>query len=251
MVNKGCVYYTDNEVDEKLGEKCREQLLKSNLPIISVSLKPINFGRNFTLPLKRGYSAYFKQILKGLEESTADIIFLCEHDWFYHPSHFEFTPKEKNVFYYNDNWWRVRADDGFAINYDTHLLPSICAYRETLIEHYEMVVKKVNRAYIYLNMAGREKEFYKYVSLIGFEPGTHNRKERPTEYKADEWKSTYSNLDIRHTTNLTKSKWRQSDFRNPQSCRNWQEKKAWEIDGWDFWSNKMMEKFNITNCQSI
>ena len=241
MESKSIVYYTDNLVDEILAEKCRKQLLKSKLPIISVSLKPIVFGTNIHLPLKRGYTAYFKQILTGLEASRSEIIFLCEHDWLYHPSHFEFTPKEKNVFYYNDNWWRVRADDGLAINYDTHLLPSICAYRETLIEHYKKVVDNIEK----------NGDKYSYISSMGFEPGTHNRKERPTLYKAEGWKSTYPNLDIRHTTNLTKSKWRQSDFRNPQSCRNWQEKKAWEIDGWSCWTHDFVSKFSITNCQSI
>lgn len=237
---KSIVYYTDNEVDGQIGEKCRQQLLKSGLPIVSVSLKPINFGINIHMSLKRGYNAYFRQILTGLDASTSDVIFLCEHDWLYHPSHFEFTPPKKDMFYYNDNWWRVRADDGLAINYDTHLLPSICAYRETLIKHYSKVVENITR----------NGDKYSYISSMGFEPGTHHRKERPTNYKAEGWKSKLPNLDIRHTTNLTRSKWKQSDFRNPQSCRNWQEKKAWNIEGWNFWSKDVISKFEITNCQS-
>ncbi len=235
-LSKGIVYYTDNLVNEELADKCRKQLLLSNLPIVSVSLLPIDFGTNIHMPLKRGYNAYFRQILAGLEASTADVIFLGEHDWFYHPSHFEFTPPKKDVFYYNDNWWRVRSTDGHAINYRTHLGSTLCAYRDILLENYRTIVKNIEK----------NGDDHSYVVSMGFEPGTHNRKERPTEYKAESWKSQFPNLDIRHTTNLTASRWKQSDFRSQRNCRDWQEKKAWEIEGWNF-----DKPYNIINCQSI
>lgn len=233
MESKGIVYYTDNEVDEKIGEKCRKQLLKSGLPIISVSLKPIDFGeQNIHVTLKRGYRAYFSQILVGLDAISTDIVFLAEHDWLYHPSHFEFTPPKKDVFYYNDNWWRVRSDDGLAINYDTHLLPSICAYREILLEHYSKVVQEIDK----------NGDKYSFIARMGFEPGTHHRVERPTLYKAEGYRSKFPNIDIRHTTNLTKSKWKQSEFRNQRSCRNWKETDT--IEGWGLVKNNFNNLLN-------
>ena len=60
---KGIVYYTRNRVNFKLGHKCRKQLLKANLPIISVSSRPINFGKNFVLNLGGGWIEYFEKIL--------------------------------------------------------------------------------------------------------------------------------------------------------------------------------------------
>lgn len=223
-LKKGIVYYTDNQVNLKLGERVRRIIKKASLDIVSASLRPMNYGSNITIPIKRGYEAYFKQILAALEYSNAEVVFFCEHDWYYHPSHFEFTPPKKDVFYYNDNWWRVRANDGHAVKYETHLLPAICAYRETLLEHYRKAIKRFEQTNFSV----------KSILRTGFEPGTHNRDERPTDYKAEGWQSKYPNLDIRHGNNLTASKWKPSDFRSQRSCRNWQETKAWEIDGWKF-----------------
>ena len=220
MENKGIVYYTDNLVDELIGDACRKQLKKCLIDITSVSLRPIDFGSNIVLPLKRGYRAYFNQILTGIRASKAEYIFLCEHDWLYHMSHFDFTPPKKDIFYYNDNWWRVRAKDGYAIRYDTHLLPSICAHRDIMLEHYSKVVENIEK----------NGDKSSYIMSMGFEPGTHHRVERPTNYKAEGYNSAYPNIDIRHTTNLTKSRWKKSDFRSERNCRNWQETES--IPGW-------------------
>lgn len=235
-LKKGIVYYTDNQVNLKLGERVRRIIKKASLDIVSASLRPMNYGSNITIPLKRGYEAYFKQILAALEYSNAEVIFFCEHDWYYHPSHFEFIPPKKDVFYYNDNWWRVRANDGHAVKYETHLLPAICAYRETLLEHYRKAIKRFEQTNFSV----------KSILRTGFEPGTHNRDERPTDYKAEGWQSKYPNLDIRHGNNLTASKWKPSDFRSQRSCRNWQETKAWEIEGWKF-----KKPYNIIEVKPI
>ena len=50
----------------------------------------------------------FKQILAGLEALDTDIVFFCEHDVLYYPSHFDFRPLKKDVIYYNTNVWKVR-----------------------------------------------------------------------------------------------------------------------------------------------
>lgn len=211
---KGIVYYTDNQLNLKIAHKCKKQILSIGLPITSVSLKPMpGMGNNIHLPLERGYITYFKQILTGIENSTSEIIFFTEHDCLYHPSHFDFTPPKKDVFYYNWNWWRVRATDGHAIHYETHTLPFICAYRELLLKHYREINRRIEAGE---NSTGA-------IMRMGFEPGTHNRKERVNDYKAESWRSEFPNVDIRHGTNLTRSKWKQSDFRNQRNCRGWQE----------------------------
>jgi hypothetical protein len=72
----GIVYYTDNQIDDNILLACQKQLLKANLPIVSVSLKPTEFGDNISLSLERGYLTMFKQILAGLEKIDTDIVFL-------------------------------------------------------------------------------------------------------------------------------------------------------------------------------
>lgn len=218
-LKKGIIYYTDNALKTSIARAVKRNLAKMKLPIVSASLKPIEFGTNIYVPMTRGYEAYFTQIIKALEASDADIVFFCEHDWLYHKSHFDFTPPDKNVYYYNDNWWRIRLSDGHAVRYDTHTLPSICAYRELLLDHYrkhlEMFKKGVS------------------VMAMGFEPGTHNREERIDDFKSGGWIGEYPNLDLRHENNLTRSKWKQSDFRSQRNCRNWQEKEIDDdIPGW-------------------
>ena len=219
-VTKGIIYYTDNLIPFKFGHIVRQQIKKANLPIVSASLKRMDFGvKNIVVPLKRGYEAYHKQILSALEASTADIIFFCEHDVYYHPSHFEFTPEKKDVYYYNMNWWRVRASDGHCIHYDTFQVNFICAYRELLLEHYREKVRRI------------EKDGFDMA--MGFEPGANSRKERIDDHKAEGFKSEFPNLDIRHSTNLTKSRWSPEEFRNQRSCQGWIESTLDKIPGWN------------------
>jgi len=223
---KGIVYYTDNQLTLKIAHPCKKQIKSIGLPIVSASLKPMpDMGKNIHIKMERGYMAYFTQILKAIEASEAKYIFFCEHDWLYHPSHFEFTPPRDDTYYYNLNWWRLRASDGHCLYYDSKLLPSICASRELLLQHYQ---KRMERL-----LAGENST--KDILGMGFEPGTHNREQRIDDYKSDVWRSKYPNIDIRHTTNLSATRWKKSQFRNQKYTQGWTEKKCFDIEGWD-WS---------------
>lgn len=226
---KGIIYYTDNQIPFKLAHIVRTQIKKANLPIVSATLKPTNFGKNIVLKEQRGYIAYHKQILAALEASTADIIYFCEHDTYYHPSHFEFTPEKKNVYYYNLNWWRIRATDGHAIHYETDQANMLCGYRETLLNHYREKMKRIERD--------------GFDMAMGFEPGCNSRAERIDDLKAERFSSEYPCLDLRHGANLTKSRWKQSDFRNQRSCQGWKETTLDKIPGWTL-SNDAFTKYS-------
>lgn len=212
----GIVYYTDNRLDEKIMKRCQEQIKKSGLPIVSVSLKPIDFGDNIVLPLERGYLTMFKQILAGLEKISTDVVFFCEHDVLYHSSHFQFRPTRKDVYYYNTNVWQLRAIDGHALYYDCKKTSQLCADRKFLIEHYKKRVALVEKN--------------GFTRRMGFEPGTHNRPERVDDTTSEEWRSEFPNVDIKHGKNLTGERWKQSEFRSQRNCRNWKESD--EIPGW-------------------
>jgi len=212
---KGIVFYTDNKLALKIGRRVQNNLRKMNLPISSVSLKPMgHFGNNIHLKRKRGYLTMFHQILTGLEASKAKIIFFCEHDIIYHPSHFEFVPERSDIFYYNENVYKVRTDDGYAVHYPCRQTSGLCAYRDLLIKHYRKRIDVV--------------EAWGYSNKIGFEPGTHSRKERIDDYKSEGWMSEYPNIDLRHKGNLTPSRWSPDKFRNKPKI--WIETN--DIPGW-------------------
>lgn len=218
-VSKGILYYTDNRLKDTIMKRCQTQLKDAvgQHRIVSVSLKPIEFGDNIVLDLERGYLTMFKQILAGLEILDTDVVFFCEHDVLYHPSHFEFIPEKKDVYYYNTNVWKVDALTGHAMRTDDmRQLSGLCAYRETLIKHYKERIRRV--------------EIEGFSRKMGFEPGTHNRKERVDDLKSDRWESTLPNIDIRHDQNLTPSRWRREEFRDQRYTKGWQESNT--IPGW-------------------
>jgi hypothetical protein len=217
---KGAVYYTDNRGDEKILRACREQLriAVGRYPITSVSLEPIvNWVPNeIVLPLERGYLTMAKQILAGVEAVDADIVFFTEHDVLYHPSHFEFTPTKHDRVYYNQNVWKVNAENGHALFYYCNQLSGLCAFRDTLLDHYTKRVELIEK-----NGFSRK---------MGFEPGTHNRAERVDDLKHETWMSSQPNVDIRHGSNLTPTRWRKDQFRDQRYTRGWTE--ADVVPGW-------------------
>ena len=105
---------------------------------------------------------------------------------------------------------------GQALFYYCKQTSGLCAYRSLLLEHYRKRVELVEK-----NGFSRK---------MGFEPGSHGRKERVDDYKAERWMSEYPNVDIRHQHNLTPSRWRQDQFRSQRNCKGWQ--MADEIPGW-------------------
>ena len=48
-MTKGIIYYTDNKLKEPLFSLVQKYISASELPIVSCSLKPINFGKNIVL----------------------------------------------------------------------------------------------------------------------------------------------------------------------------------------------------------
>ncbi len=226
QTNKGIIFYTDNKLSLKIAHPVQRQLKKAGLPIVSASLKPMNFGKNIHMPLERGYLTMAKQILSALSASTAEIIYFCEHDVLYHPSHFAFTPTQRDRYYYNTNVWRVRSSDGHALYCDgLQQLSGLCGYRETLIKHFQERVRRI--------------ETEGYTTAMGFEPGTHGRPERIDDLKAESYVSAYPNVDIRHENNLTPSRWSKDQFRNERYTQGWKE--ADTVPPWNWQKGQFME----------
>lgn len=215
----GIVYYTSNQLNMKIARKCREYIAASGLSITSVSLKRLNFGNNIHMQLERGKLTMFKQILAGIEASKEDIIFLCEDDVVYHKSHFDFVPERNDIFYYNENSWRVRNSDGHAVYFDHDATSQLCAYRDILIDEYRKRVEKVEKEGFHGN---------------GYEPGTRSiARGGFSDRTSARWRSAFPNIDIRHDNNLTPSRWSPEQFRDKSTCQNWKESTINQIPGWE------------------
>ena len=207
MPSKSIIYYSDSRLEPRIAVPVREQLLKIGLPIVSATLEPLDFGKNIHVNEERSYLTMFHQILACLEESDADIVYHCEHDNLMHPSHFDFTPPKKNVFYYDLNWWKVRSD-GFAIHWDAEQVSGLCYYRELGIEYYRKRIEN-------------------------FDPDNFDRKFEPMSGEGSkDWWAKYPSIDIRHRQNLTYNKWSIDDFRKKETAKNLQESTIDKIEGW-------------------
>lgn len=229
---KGMVYYTDNQLDPAIMGAVQQQLRRcqNGHDLVSVSLQPVQLGRNFVVGGERGVLTMFQQQLVGLEAVDADIVFFVEHDVLYHPSHFDFVPPSRDTFYYNNNVWRVDTKTGRALFHYSNHVSQLCAYRDLLLEHYRKRVAMVER-----NGFSRR---------MGFEPGTHNRDERVDDYGCDTWMSAVPNVDLRHGHNLTASRWRKDQFRNQKYTRGWTESDS--VPGWGKTSDLPNKIFHAT-----
>ncbi len=218
-LTKGIVYYSDCRPDPLILRAARQTIERSGLPIVAVTLLPIDWpvAQRIVLPLERGILTMFRQILAGLEALDTDFAFLCEHDVLYAaPSHFEFTPERPDVYFYNENTWKVDVATGRALFYYTKQTSGLCAARALLVQHYRRRVARVERE--------------GFQRAMGFEPGCHKPPRGVDSYPAVRWMSTSPNVDIRHGANLTPSRWRQEQFRSQANCQGWTEADA--VPGW-------------------
>lgn len=218
--SKAIIYYTCNTHKPEIDEKCREQLSKAGLPIVAVSLnKELDFGNErITMQGERSPLTMHKQILAGLQKCQAEYVFLAESDVLYHPSHFEFTPARKDVFYFNTNVWKIRYPDGHAVwTDDLQQLSGMCGSLELFIDFFSKRIEQIER-----------EGFNRH-----YEPSARQNiypRERGGKYGQENWQSKTPNVCIRHNGTLTKAKWSPDDYRDKQFAKGWKE--AEEVPGW-------------------
>jgi len=230
---KGIIYYTDNRLsqlraDWMLEELVKKYIRKSGLPIVSCSLKPIDFGKNIIVNLNPCAVTMFEMILLALKASESKYIFFCEHDVLYHLSHFEFTPPTDDTFYYNTNVWRCHPRRNICVTYaEMRSLSGICTNRELAIEHF---IKRL--AYIKKN--GWEKDISKnpkWARVMGYEPGKRTQIGGFSDDKSEAWQSEQPNIDIRHRLTMTIPKLSLNQFNQPPV--NWQQVTIDKIPYWN------------------
>lgn len=104
------LFYTANVIQDYFASKVRNHLLGviEDIPLISISQKPINFGNNICVG-DIGISTYniYKQILIGAKEAKTTWLGMAEDDCLYSKSHFEHRPPDEDTFSYNINRWNL------------------------------------------------------------------------------------------------------------------------------------------------
>jgi hypothetical protein len=102
------IYYTSNREHPDFEARIQENLLKvaGDLPIISISQKPVALGENICVGEQPAcYSNSFQQLLIGLKEAKTEFCIAAESDCLYPPEYFSFIPPTNdNVYRYTNIW---------------------------------------------------------------------------------------------------------------------------------------------------
>lgn len=105
-MNTTVIYYTSNREEEGFEKRVRENLLKvcGDVPIISVSQKPIDLGTNICVG-DVGVSGFnmFRQVQIACEAAKTTFVISAEADCLYPPDYFKFIPPREDVCYRDSN----------------------------------------------------------------------------------------------------------------------------------------------------
>ena len=135
------IYYTANHISDYFMENTKKQLLKAagDLPIISVSFKPIDFGTNICIgEQERSSYMIYKQILAGAKAATTEYVAMAEDDVLYPKEYFDYRPA-KDVFAYDVNKWSIYSWDEhpFFMYKSRRTMTNLIVTREALIKTLE------------------------------------------------------------------------------------------------------------------
>lgn len=100
------IYYTSNREDPGFEKRVQETLLQNSggLPIISISQKPIDLGKNICVE-DVGASGFnmFRQVQIACLEAKTEFVISAEADCLYPPDYFTFRPERDDMCYRDSN----------------------------------------------------------------------------------------------------------------------------------------------------
>jgi hypothetical protein len=219
-MDKTIIYLTDNSLDEELAQRVRETLIKEagEIPIISVSQKPIDLGTNICVgEIGRSWLSLYKQQLAGLKEAKTKYISIAEHDCLYTHEHFAWTPPKDDTFYYNENVWFVQwggnhpeLNGMYSTFWTTRMaLSQLVCNRELHIKAIEERIYLFEQGAKGITNAG-EPGVCKDLTLAYklAKSGSHAHlsgymEKHLTQFNAETFHTELPNLDIRHGSNFT------------------------------------------------
>ena len=138
------VYYTSNREDEAFEKKIRERLLETigNLPLVSVSQKPIDFGKNICVgDVGVSNQNVFRQLQIGAMNATTPFIATAESDCLYPKEYFEYIPDDLNACVRYDNVWIMYKNSTAGFVQKAYSECAAIWGRENLIRHVEKRLK--------------------------------------------------------------------------------------------------------------
>jgi hypothetical protein len=107
VIDATILYYSSNKEKPGFQQRVVDTLLKNcgDLPIISVTQKPMNLGHNICVGNDIGVSGFnmFRQVQIGCLAATTKFIISAEADCLYPPDYFTFRPERDDVCYRNSN----------------------------------------------------------------------------------------------------------------------------------------------------
>lgn len=136
------LYYTGNASERPFFARVREHLLSvaSDLPLISVTQKPLAFGQNICVgEIGRSHLNIYRQILAGAKAATTRFVALCEDDALYPRERFLEFPQVDDAFIYDMHRWSLYTwtDPAIYSLKNRHTNVSLIAPRQLLIEALE------------------------------------------------------------------------------------------------------------------
>lgn len=102
------LFLTVNEVPEAWAEYQKQTLLKAvgDTPIITLSMKPLDWGVNVLQDRPRSLSNIYWQMLRGAKMATTPFIGIAEDDTLYQEEHYSHRPAP-DEFIYNISHWML------------------------------------------------------------------------------------------------------------------------------------------------
>ena len=210
------IYYSANVISEFFANNVRNQILKvtGDIPIISITHKPIIFGENICVDLERSYLNIYRQALIGTKKATTKYIALCEDDVFYSAEHFEYIPTD-GVFAYDRNMWNVYTwtkPPLFSYKGRRNMNGLICE-RNLFIDAMEERFEK------YKNVNDKDVPTYKWA-----EPGKYERQLGVVPRNWEFYKPKETSIVFSHPTELS--------FAGLGKRKKLGEMRRTELEGW-------------------
>jgi hypothetical protein len=186
------IYLTASLIPEKFAEYQRSLLKSYNLPIISVSRKPLDFGLNLIDTEPKRISNIYFQMLRAAKLATTEFVAVAEDDVLYPEEHFTLRT-DKDTFTYNQNryvlftWgvptysWKPRRSNATLI-----------APRELLIESLE---ERFAKGMIERNLGITERksaDVYTTVSVVQLNHAMSSEKYQVNQRKRMGYLRAYS-----------------------------------------------------------
>ena len=223
-LDKTILYTTCGTLDPTLADLCRRWLVKSSLgiPIVSVSQKPLDFGKNVCVgDIGRSGISLDIQLHAGLEAIDTKWVMVAEHDCLYSEEHVRWTPPDEEYFYYNINNWLLQYENlnrrewnGMYSHVQRRMIQSqlVCSTKHYLEAMTKKLEIELDPRWSEVYPSGRIAEpgctdFGRAMRLLRNRSGIRHMRKKVlsylASYKALGFRTVIPNIDVRHGANYT------------------------------------------------